>query len=830
MEDRVAKATLEPVVGIGSLSADVVFVFDAPSIEESTGRLPAFVDPLSRFVQKHLFRSCGIDPDEIWQCYAVPQLPITNKGTRATISIVHIREWRDYLFEQLARIRPKVVVGFGDVALHTLLPIYKSRAEDDAKKSSGVTGISHWRGKLVWHSLAQAWVMPVLSASTLLEDYSRGLRFRLEQAQQDVDNALSAVTREPPSKGLPVRKLLRTEGSIESELTRALDCKEVGLDLETEDLDPRDAEILGVSLAVTADRGAYIPMDRLRASKRCVSLFRKLLSTADVSKVLHNGAFDYRFLQFKGWPKINNWVDTMVAASLLDENFPKGLKAWTWRELSFGGYDAPLDEYRRVNKLRDFRNIPVKLMAQYAACDTPATLQLWHKFKPQLDATKTAKLFHRVSMPVRQVMSAAEVNGFRVDLDRAQNLDKLCEKAQIALTQQICDRVGREVNLRSTPQLREVLFKQYKLKPLRETKSGFSVDKASLEFCRNQEDNEGSEIARSLLDLRYLAKQQGTFINLVLSHVWDDGRIHTSYNTTGTVTGRTSCSDPGIHNVPRDRLIRSIYISSEGCRLVSADIKSAELRMLAGYSGEPMLLSAFREGRDLHTEVYRMMFGKPETYEPTDDERFIAKAINFGLVYGRGAPSLAATLKVSVEEAEEYIRIYFKALPRAQAWLRQNVAKAKKRGYARSFFGRRRHLPDLYNDYFALQAKASRQANNSPIQSAAADCTYVGLVRIAAEIERRRMKAKLVHTVHDCAITDVPEDEVEEMSQILREQFSRPIRVVPVQLAVDVEIETRWGENKDSRLHEVLARAGLMKPPKVRKKEDDEVYDEEDEG
>jgi len=302
----------------------------------------------------------------------------------------------------------------------------------------------------------------------------------------------------------------------------------------------------------------------------------------------------------------------------------------------------------------------------------------------------------------------------------------------------------------------------------------------------------------------------GTHIGQALAYRWDeDGRVHTNYNITGAVSGRASCAQPSLHNVPRDALVRSLYMASPGNFLVEADLRSAEIATIAAVSGEETFIRAFREGLDIHSETYKTIYDLPSNYVCTAAERQIAKTINFGLVYGLTAIGLARLLRITIEEATAFINLYFQRLPNIARWLARQRALVRRDGCVISVFGRKRRLPYGLSDRWGDQRRAERQAMNSPIQSGASDYTYVGLIRLRRAIMKAHLDGKIVHTVHDCGLVDTPKVEVPMMVELFREAFETPMKAMPIKMQVDVEINKYWGKKNESRLQEVFDKVGL---------------------
>jgi uracil-DNA glycosylase family 4 len=777
--------------GDGPSRADMLFLGEAPGEEEERTGKP-FVGRAGQFQDRHIFRGAGITRAHVRITNAVRCRPKNNK----TPGPNEIAACRRHLDAEVAKVKPKVIVLLGNVPLYSVVPMPKK--DNAEKKYQGkVTGITKWRGNLMWHDKYQCWVMPTFHPSGLSRDFNMGSRYRLEQTIADVEEAERAVGRAKPVYKYPETELVDDPRRAIAVLTQMCKSKVIGLDLETEDFDPWSCDIIGASMSNDGIKGYFILWDVILKSEFATKLFKRLCAEDKPLKVFHNAGFDVRFLRVKGIQVSRLYRDTMIMAHLHDENFYKGLKPLTWRHLTFGGYELPLEEYMRAQKRRSYKGVPSEIMAPYAGLDACATFQLFHKFEPLLREESTLPLFSHILMPTRDVMTSAEIHGFKTDPEYAKSLNSKCDVAREALLKDIYKAAGGEFNLKSPKQMSAVLYKKMKLPVVAKSKTGNpSCSKKALEILSK---HKRGAIVKDILSARYVVDQQTKFIKLAFA-----GVVHQRYNLAGTGTGRSSCSDPGLHNIPKDRIVRAIFRASLGNVLVCADGKSMELRMLAACCGEPALLKAFEEGRDLHNWVFNLMFHKPSDYIPTQEERFIAKAINFGLIYGRGPRSLAETLKCSEEQARRYIDLYFRTFPRAKQFLIDNVKEARALGYAVTFFGRRRRLPELRHDMNEPKRKAERQANNMVMQSPAADATYMALTRIARALRARGLKAVIIHTVHDCVIVDTPKAEVAIVKKIILGAFSKPIKVLPVKIEAGVEVEERWGLHNDSRLYGIL--------------------------
>jgi len=787
--NRCKKATYIKMTGDGPEDADIMVIGECPGEEEHLQR-KYFVGRSGKYLRKNMFLAAGIDDTEIRFSNAVRGYHNKNK----TPTIREIRACREYLIREIKRVKPKVCVLVGNVPLASVLYLDK------------VQGINKWRGKVLWSRELNCWIVPMLHPSGVLrEKNATGSLFKHKLAVDDLELAVQVASRRPQSPEIPKVQLLAKPEQLRAYLRVALTRDKVAYDIETDRFDPRN-DILGASLCFKRN-GKYYPVyfewETVREDAACWSLFTKLMASKTVAKITWNMGFEERFMHFHDAPMSGTNYDAMIAAHLLDENFFAGLKDNTWRYLGFGGYDLELDKYKVENKFTkttSYKKIPLDILWRYAAMDSLATYMLWEKFETELEKQNLLKLFTDVLCPARRVMVGAECTGFSVDLVQAADLKGRCERALVALEKKIYEIAGREFNINSNRELAKILFEELKLKPYGTTDTGQpSVDKVALAYIAKQKKY-GANLAKCLVNYKYVKKMLKTYIIPAQKWMWDDGKVHSSFNMVGTVTGRTSNSNPCTHNIAKDRLIRSMYCASQGNVLIEADLKAAEIRVLALVSREQRFLDAFKKGIDVHDETYRIMFDKPDTYKPTQDERRLSKTINFGLIYGLTSVGLARDAKISIDAAEKFMKRYFDRLPSVKKFMRQIVMDAKKYGYVTSVFNRRRRLPDIYSDDEQVVRRVARQAKNATIQSAAADYTYILLTRVAKGLTKRGLSAKIIHTVHDCLIIDTPPKEVKEVKRIIELCTVRPVKGFDVPMVAEIEVTDSWGAHNESKL------------------------------
>ncbi len=412
----------------------------------------------------------------------------------------------------------------------------------------------------------------------------------------------------------------------------------------------------------------------------------------------------------------------------------------------------------------------------------------------ELQTAEMIPLLREIEQPLARVLAEIELEGFAVDSDGLRSyIGTLTETANM-LTEQIYMKAGRKINLNSPKQLGELLFEDLGLPSGRKTKTGFSTDAETLERLRPY-----SDIVADILDYRQLSKLCGTYGDSLINLAGDDGKIHTTLHQTGTATGRLSSSDPNMQNIPvREQLgreLRKYFTASSSERiLIDGDYSQIELRLLAELSRDERMMQAFIDGEDIHRRTASQVFGVPfDTVTP--ELRSRAKAVNFGIVYGIGAFSLAGDLKISRKMAEEYISNYLTTYSGVDRFLKSSIEHGKTHGYTVTMFGRRRYIPELSSRNKNLQAFGERVAMNSPVQGSAADIIKIAMINVSNALRREGLDAKLILQVHDELIIDSAADCAARASEILKFEMEHATNTT-VPLSVEVSTGFSWYDAK----------------------------------
>ncbi|MGK5087539.1 DNA polymerase I [Bdellovibrionota bacterium FG-2] len=590
-------------------------------------------------------------------------------------------------------------------------------------------------------------------------------------------------------------RTINTEAAFADVLRNLERVKEFGFDLETTSLNPRTAKLVGIALCYDPGFGCYIPIGHRDAEVpqltqgRVLSALKPFLENPRFKKIGQNLKYDWSVLYQLGLRPDGIGADTMVASYVLDPEGRHNLKVLAAKYLNYEvlPFEAVCGEGK---KQIGFDEVSVAVATRYSAEDAWIALKLWHELKGRLQAEGAMEVFAKIDLPLVDILARMESQG--VCIDKAWLAQLSCEfGAELKLIEEKVAAFTREpVNLNSPKQLAKLLFEDLCLPAQTKTKTGLSTDASVLEALAPLH-----EVPCLLLEYREIAKLKGTYVD-PLPELFDPvtGKIHASFHQAVTATGRLSSSDPNLQNIPvrseRGLKIRRGFVASPGNVLVSADYSQIELRILAHMSGDIELSRSFQKDEDVHKRTAGEIYGIPLD-QVTDHQRSIAKAINFGLMYGKTAFGLAQELKISRREAQETIDRYFVRYEGVKVFLGGLISDAKERGYTQTLFGRRRKLPDLLSKNGAVRANAERMAMNTPIQGTAADLMKLAMI----ELDHRLVgfRSRLIVQVHDEVLLDCPREEAEVVRKLVCEVMENVV-TLSVPLRVNSSQGVNWME------------------------------------
>ncbi|MCU0623143.1 MAG: DNA polymerase I [Gemmatimonadaceae bacterium] len=558
-------------------------------------------------------------------------------------------------------------------------------------------------------------------------------------------------------------------------------------------------DLLGVS--VTGDSiaakalaaGAPAPVNLPPFGSEAMAPLRALLEDPAVAKIGQNAKYDLLVLRGAGVRLAGLTTDTMLASYVLDP----GRRSHGLDLLALELLGHEMTSYEQlVGKGKTqlgFDVVPIAEATAYSCEDADMTRRLADLLVPKLGVQ--APLFRDVEMPLVEVLAAMEWEGIAIDLAWFAQLKARFAAERTRLEAALHEAAGETFNVNSTPQLRRILFEKLGLPVLKKTATGASTDASVLEELAAM----GHELPSRLMEYREVAKLESTYLDALPKMVHPrTGRLHTSFNQTGSATGRLASSDPNLQNIPvRSELGREIrrgFVPRAGWVFLAADYSQIELRLLAHLSGDPAFVEAFRAGGDIHRQTAAIIFGVPLA-DVTAEMRARAKTINFATIYGQGAHALSRQLKIEHAEAKQFITTYFERFAGVRAFLDGMVEQARGRGYVETIFGRRRYIPELGDKNFNIRAFGERVAQNAPIQGSAADLIKVAMIRLHQRLGADGFAAKMLLQVHDELVFEVPPDELDRLSALVKTEMEGAASLA-VPLVVELGSGATWVDAK----------------------------------
>lgn len=602
--------------------------------------------------------------------------------------------------------------------------------------------------------------------------------------------------------------IVDTQEALDRLVSEIDSAQRFSFDTETTDVNPMAAELVGLSFSTEPRSGWYVPVGHREGKQfpkaHVMETLRPLFQSETISKVAHNANYDMTVLENHGVEVRNVTFDTMIAAALLGRK-SGGLKQLALNELGI-----------EMTKLTDLigtgRNqitidkVSIEKAGRYAAADSDVTEQLRRLFQRELEEHGSARPMEEVEMPLIPVLVRMQMNGVSIDSGLLNRMSEELGGEMADIQESMYQTVGHQFNLNSAQQLSDVLFNQLRLPPTKKRQRGFATDASSLEGLKrmldagevDDVDPKAYEVLDHILNYRQLSKIKSTYTDALPSLVnARTGRIHTSYNQTGSATGRVSSNDPNIQNIPvRTELgnrVRTGFVARDWPEsiLLGADYSQIELRILAHISQDPALLQAFHDGQDIHASTASLVYGVP--VDKVDAEmRRIAKIMNFGVVYGISPYGISQQTGLSVDEGKAFIETYLSSYPGIRNYIDDIKSEARSRGYVETIMGRKRYLPEISSRSFPARSGAERVAINAPIQGTAADIIKLAMVNIQNRMDEMEMSALMIIQVHDELIFEVPTSELEDMRSIVSEIMPRALDLA-VPLEVDLKSGPNWG-------------------------------------
>ena len=597
-------------------------------------------------------------------------------------------------------------------------------------------------------------------------------------------------------------RLCLTEQDLLDLVQTVQEKKCVSIDTETTSSDPHKAELVGISFSMEDHKGYYLPLehryigapDQLEMS-RAIEILQPVLENESVSKIGQNIKYDAMVLKRHGSELNGIYFDTMIASYVINP----GLRQHNLDYLAQHYLNHKMITYREVvgkgKKEVPFTDVDVETAKDYSCEDADITLQLKSVLEKKLHEDMNQDLFYQIEMELLPVLMDMELNGIKIDTDFFRHMSIDFAEQINDIQKEIFKEAGMEFNMNSPQQLGFILFEKLQLPVQRKTMKtkSYSTDVKVLMKLASS----GFNITKLILRYRSLSKLKSTYLDALIKMANPStGRIHTSFNQTVTATGRLSSSNPNLQNIPirgeEGRRIRNGFISEDGCFLLSADYSQVELRVFAHYSKDEALIEAFQKKEDIHSRTASEILGIAID-KVTSDMRRIAKAINFGIIYGMGPIKLAEELEIDTKTAKQYIESYYQKYEGVVRYRDEMIQLARKNGFVTTLFNRRRYLPEINSDKQRIRAEAERMAINTPIQGTAADLIKMAMINIHKRLREKAFQTKMLLQVHDELVFEVPEHEIETVSSMIKQEMEN-VHKLYVPLKVDMAFGQNWGE------------------------------------
>ena len=590
-------------------------------------------------------------------------------------------------------------------------------------------------------------------------------------------------------------KTILTEKSFNDLIESLAKKKSFAFDVETTSKRPVWARLVGISFSFEDGNAFYLPLAHRYLGvpeqlefKAVREKLKPILEDKSIKKCGHNIKYDLIVMSNEGIALDGVDFDTMIASYLLNPSSRgHGLDALTMEY--FGHKNLTYKEMTGTgSKEIGFDEVEVDRATEYAAEDSDMTWRLKGKLQPQLKDS-TLKLYKEIELPLLEVLAEIELNGVYVDRKHLKELSSKIDKQLLHLEKDIYVLADEEFNINSPKQLSVILFEKLKLPVVKKTKTGYSTDVSVLEQLAVEH-----KLPEQVLSYRQLAKLKSTYVDALPGEIFKNtGRVHTSFNQTVAATGRLSSSNPNLQNIPirsdMGKEIRKAFTAEGDNMLLSADYSQIELRILAHLSKDKALKNAFDKGEDVHARTAADIFGS-SLDQVDENSRRMAKAVNFGIIYGLSAFGLSRQLKISRKDAQDFIDQYFSLYSSVKDFMDNTIAEARECGYTLTMFNRRRYLPDLKSDNRQVRESAERIAINSPIQGSAADLIKVAMIRLSRNLKKIKLNSKMILQVHDELLFECPVQEKKEIESLVRKEMEGACT-----LSVPLVVDIGWGKN-----------------------------------
>jgi DNA polymerase-1 len=589
---------------------------------------------------------------------------------------------------------------------------------------------------------------------------------------------------------------VQTEEQLEALIAALEESGSFSFDTETTGLDPMRVDLVGLSFSVEPGRAWYVPVGHKEGEQlpleTVLARIRPLMESTELAKCAHNANYDVTVLANHGINCQNVDFDTMIAAHLLSKG-SLGLKNLSLNVL--GHEMTPISQLIGTGRKQiTFDQVDIADAVDYAAADADMTGRLRGVLEEQVEGQGLTGLLADMEMPLVPVLVNMQRHGIKMDAGALHEMSRDLQETMSKVEVDLYESIGHTVNINSPQQLSDLLFNELGLPRTKRTKTGYSTDANSLEGLKGLHP-----VVDNILEYRQISKLKSTYVDALPEMINPvTGRIHTSYNQTGSATGRMSSSDPNLQNIPirtdLGRQVRRAFVADNAPEwlLFSADYSQIELRVLAHLSQDAGLLDAFRRGEDIHSATASLMFDVPIN-EVDSDQRRIAKVLNFGVIYGLSPHGIAQQTGFTREEGSKFIESYFAKYPGISEYIEAIKVKTRETQYVETVMGRRRYMPDINSSNFNVRSGAERMAVNMPIQGTAADIMKLAMIRVHHRLEHDDLRSKMLLQVHDELVFEVPKEELEAIKEVVFDEMPAALEL-DVSLKVDIKWGNTWGD------------------------------------
>ena len=594
--------------------------------------------------------------------------------------------------------------------------------------------------------------------------------------------------------------LILDDKQLDHAIKSIINAKIISFDLETTGVNPMTAEIVGLAISIDTDQGYYIPIlfpnnidTRIKPEINYKNIFERIAPIFNCSKTLYLGQnikYDILILKRYGIDVNGNMFDTMIAAHLIDpdrRSYKMDLLSLDYLEYEMMPIEKLIGPKGKNQKLMS--DVELEKISYYACEDSDIALQLFKIFSEELSKNNLNEIFNEIEIPTMKVLIDMEFEGINIDISFFEKLSVQIGEEIENISKNIFSYTDCKFNINSPKQLSEILFDQLKLTPIKKRSTSVDV----LEELKKQHP-----IAEELLKFRHFSKLKNTYLDAIPMHINPTTKkVHTSFNQTIASTGRLSSTKPNLQNIPiRTKISREIrkgFVSSNlDSYLFAADYSQVELRIMAHFSNENELIHSFKNNIDIHSRTAANIF-KVKTEDVDFTQRRTAKVVNFSIMYGAGPFRLSQELDISLKEAKNIIEAYFDTYPGIKTFMENTLSNAREKGYVETLLGRRRYADGLTSSNMNIVKAEERACINMPIQGTAAELIKIAMINVHKKINEAKLKSKMILQIHDELLFDVPKNEIETLSNLVKYEMENAIKL-KIPLKVDCDYGKNWFE------------------------------------